>query len=98
MKKFKAANHIFEKLCEINEKYNILCFDLEEDDLFENEGFFYLALSINMEEADSVFVKYAYELYNLCQGVYCTEEDVKEFKEESFKLLVNMTEKMKNLL
>lgn len=90
MKRYKLSRKICEKLQFINEKYHILCFDLEFDDLDE---FFEICENLALEPEDRYGVEYAYNLYHLCSFSHETEEG---FREESSKLFhVYMSKLMK---
>ena len=95
-KKFKITSKMWNKLCELNEKYYVMPCDLEYEDLMDNCGFFSVIYQMGIETKDRLFVEYAFDMVDLCQCYYYDEEQIEEFKIKARELLLKYeTELMK---
>lgn len=94
MSRFKVSDKICMRLQELNEKYSILSFDLEFDNLFDFGGFFDLATQTNTDYEDRIFIEYAFDMFQLCELEYKTQEDIQEFKEHTKELLFTYENKL----
>jgi hypothetical protein len=87
-KKFKITSKMWNKLCELNEKYYVMPCDLENDDLMAQCGFFDIIYQMGIESRDRLFVEYAFGMVDLCQCYYYDEEQIEEFKIKARELLL----------
>ena len=86
-KKFKITSKMWNKLCELNEKYYVMPCDLEYDDLMAQCGFFDTIYQMGIETKDRLFVEYAFGMVDLCESRYDADE-VLEFMSHARELLL----------
>ena len=90
-KKFKITSKMWNKLCDLNEKYYVMPCDLEEDDLMAQCGFFDTIFQMGIEPKDRLFVEYAFDMVDLCSCYYYNDEQVDDFKTHARETLLKYT-------
>ena len=96
-KKFKITSKMWNKLCDLNEKYYVMPCDLEEDDLMAQCGFFDTIFQMGIEPKDRLFIEYAFDMVDLCSCCYYSDEQVEEFKTHAGETLLKYTNDLMEL-